>query len=77
MISKLVLYPIGVTKLMFAPNKTERTKGSIGAPNWMAILIATGVPKTAAALFETTLVKSAINNIKTLRITGIGKEAVK
>ena len=62
---------------MFAPNKTERTKGSIGAPTWMAILIATGVPKTAAALFETTLVKSAINNIKTLRITGIGKEAVK
>ncbi len=43
----------------------------------MAIFIATGVPKTAAALFQTTLVKSAINNFKTLRMTGIEKEAVK
>jgi hypothetical protein len=59
---------MGVTKLRFAPNRTASTKGSSGKPSSMAMLIAIGVPMTAAALFETMLVRMAINSISPERI---------
>ena len=56
---------------------TARMNGSIGAPSCCAMLIAIGVPITAAALLETTLVSTVINSIRPLSTNGVDSPSVR
>jgi hypothetical protein len=68
MISKLVLYPIGVTKLMFAPNNTDQNKRLNRSAQLNGDIDKQRVvPKTAAALFEPTFGQKV--PLATLKIT--------
>ena len=67
---------MGVTKLRLAPNNTAKTNGSSGMPRRCAIPIAMGVPMTAAALLDTTLVRIAIINIRPIMTAGAGAPKV-